>query len=68
MAIYYYLAIITVEIPSKDRPILATAILQGCDYLVTGDKRDFGHLFGQVVGGVEIVTPLMMEDVFTLGN
>ena len=54
---------IQVEIADKDRPILATAIAQECDYLVTGDKRDFGHLFGHIVDKVKIATPLMMEEV-----
>lgn len=53
---------IQVKIADKDRPILATAIAQGCDYLITGDKRDFGHLFGHVVDDVKISTPLMMKD------
>ena len=40
-----------VEIADKDRPILATAIEHHCDYLMTGDKRDFGHIFGQTIFG-----------------
>lgn len=48
-----------VEIIAKDRPILATAIAQNCDRLITGDKKDFGHLFKQSIQGVTIVTPLM---------
>lgn len=57
-----------VEIADKDRPILATAIAQKCDYLITGDKRDFGHLFGHVVDDVKIATPLMMEEVLKSRN
>lgn len=53
---------IDVQIADKDRPIIATAIEQKCHYLITGDKRDFGHLFGNSVGGVTIATPLMMEN------
>ncbi len=53
---------IQVKIADKDRPILATAIVQECNYLITGDKRDFGHLFGHVIDNVKIATPLMMED------
>jgi predicted nucleic acid-binding protein len=45
---------------AKDRPILATAIAHRCDCLVTGDKRHFSHLFGTVVEGVKVVTPLMI--------
>lgn len=53
---------VPVEIAEKDRPILATAILLRTDYLLTGDKRDFGHLFGQEVEGVRVVSPLMMVE------
>ena len=41
-----------IELATKDRPILATAITYKCDYLITGDKRDFGHLFDQTIDGV----------------
>lgn len=42
----------------EDRPILATAIRERCDRLVTGDKRHFGRLFGTTVEEVRVVTPL----------
>lgn len=48
----------------KDRPILATAISEGCDILLTGDKRDFGHLFDQTIGSVTVMTPLMFAARF----
>lgn len=51
-----------VVLAAKDRPILATACQQRCHFLVTGDRRDFGHLFGQEVCGVRIFTPLMMAE------
>lgn len=41
-------------LPDKDVPILAAAIAQGADLLVTGDRRDFGHLFGASPGQVEV--------------
>lgn len=41
----------------KDAPVLAAAIQGKADIFVTGDRRDFGHLFGQVLEGVEILTP-----------
>jgi len=47
------------RIALKDRPILATAIAEQCDRLITGDKKDFGHLFQQQVQCVTILTPLM---------
>jgi predicted nucleic acid-binding protein len=48
-----------VEIAPKDRPILATAISQNCNTLITGDKKDFGHLFRKTIQGVTVLTPLM---------
>lgn len=54
---------VPVPIAAKDRPILATAIRAQCDYLVTGDQRDFGHLFGHSVGPTRIVTVLMLREV-----
>lgn len=41
----------------KDAPVLAAAIQGKVDLFVTGDRRDFGHLFGQVVKGVRILNP-----------
>lgn len=42
-------------LPNKDVPILAAAIAQGADLLVTGDRRDFGHLHGCSPGEVEVI-------------
>lgn len=42
-------------LPDKDIPILAAAMSQRVDLLVTGDRRDFGHLYGSSPGGVEII-------------
>lgn len=42
-------------LPDKDIPILAAAIAQHSDWLVTGDRRDFGHLYGGSPGGVKVV-------------
>jgi predicted nucleic acid-binding protein len=42
-------------LPGKDVPILAGAIAHEADLLVTGDRRDFGHLYGQRPGGVEVI-------------
>ena len=41
----------------KDAPVLAAALQGKVDIFVTGDRRDFGHLFGQVLEGVRILTP-----------
>jgi len=42
-------------LPDKDIPILAAAIAQGADLLVTGDRRDFGHLYGSRSVEVEVI-------------
>jgi hypothetical protein len=46
-----------VKLPMKDAPILAAAIFAGVDYLATGDKRHFSHLYGTAVLGVRIIRP-----------
>lgn len=54
-----------VELAEKDVPILCSAIAGRCDYLVTGDKRDFGHLFGKMVHGVEVVSLTQLAEVLS---
>lgn len=44
-------------LPAKDAPILAAAVQARVDLLVTVDRTHFGHLYGKVLRGVEIVTP-----------
>jgi predicted nucleic acid-binding protein len=51
-----------VRLDPKDRPILCAAIQSRCDYLLTGDRKDFGHLFGQTVRGVAVVTPMQLAE------
>jgi len=52
------LQIFDLEVPlaQKDEPILCGAIIGQADFLLTGDKKDFGHLFGKTVSTVRIVT------------
>ena len=45
------------ELQDSDAPILAAAIAAGADFLVTGDRTHFGHIFGSEVGGVRIASP-----------
>ena len=45
-----------VELSNKDQPILCTAIRCGCQYLATGDRKDFGHLYDHTIEGVTIIT------------
>jgi predicted nucleic acid-binding protein len=51
-----------VEINSKDIPILGGAIAQQCTHLLTGDKKDFGFLFGKRVDDVLIVSPKLLAE------
>ncbi|UFP94344.1 PIN domain-containing protein [Gloeobacter morelensis] len=44
-------------LPEKDAPILAAAVQARVDLLVTGDRTHFGHLYGKVLRGVEVVKP-----------
>lgn len=46
-----------IELPDKDRPILAGAVAAEADYLLTGDIQHFGKYFGQVLCGVRILRP-----------
>jgi len=48
------------RLAEKDQPILSGAIAGGADYLLTGDKKDFGPLFGKTVHGVKIVNVQML--------
>ncbi len=41
----------------KDRPILAAAIRAKATHLLTGDRKDFGVLFGRRIRGVLILRP-----------
>ncbi len=50
--------LLDVRLPDKDKPILGSAIAARCGYLVTGDKRDFGHLYGSTIAGVHIISVL----------
>lgn len=57
-----------VKLADKDRPILCGAISGSATYLLTGDKRDFGHLFGKTVRSVKIVTvQLLLADLIAQG-
>lgn len=46
-----------VQLPDKDTPILAAAIASRATHLITGDRRDFGTLYGRRIGGVPILPP-----------
>lgn len=52
----------TVNLPEKDRPVLAAAILHHCDILVTGDRTHFGQLYGAIIQGVSVLSPAMLAE------
>jgi hypothetical protein len=41
----------------KDRPILLAAIHGKAEYLLTGDARYFGHLYGKRIEGILVLRP-----------
>ncbi len=45
-------------LPFKDVPILAAAVEARASVLVTGDRRDFGHLYGKTIEGTLIIMPV----------
>jgi hypothetical protein len=45
-----------VELGAKDKPILCAAIRSDAQYLATGDKQNFGHLYDHTVEGVTIIS------------
>ena len=54
-------------LPIKDAPILAAAVSAKADLLVTGDSRDFGHLFGISLRGTLVATPAVALDLVLKG-
>lgn len=53
-----------VSLPDKDKPILLAAIHAQATHLITGDFRNFGPYYGQMVEGVHIVSPgLYLRDL-----
>jgi hypothetical protein len=52
-----------VELVEKEVPILCTALRANCDLLATGDKRHFGHLYGQTIDGVQVVSLLQLAEI-----
>lgn len=44
-------------LPSKDAPILAAAVEARCQILATGDRTDFGALFGRRMRGTVVMLP-----------
>lgn len=57
-----------ISLDEKDRPILASAILEKCDYLLTGDRQDFGHLYNQTISGVTVVNYVTLMTLLKTRN
>jgi len=54
------------QLPQKDRHVLASACHHRADYLITGDKKRFSQWFGQTIQGVRIEPPTHLLDTFQL--
>jgi predicted nucleic acid-binding protein len=52
----------TLPLPEKDKPVLASAIGNRSDVLVTGDRTHFGALYGRTVRGVAIHSPRSLAE------
>lgn len=52
-----------VELAEKDIPVLSAAIASRCRYFATGDRRDFGALYGQRVLGTEVISLLRLTEL-----
>jgi predicted nucleic acid-binding protein len=46
-----------IEVVKKDQAVLASAISSSMDYLLTGDIKHFGKLYGASVSYVKILSP-----------
>lgn len=52
-----------VTLDEKDAPLLCAAIRARSDYFVTGDRKDFGHLFDTRVHEVTVIAPLRLAEI-----
>lgn len=52
--------LLDIELVDKDSPILGAAIAYQCDYLLTGDKKDFGHLYNKKFETVTVIDYLTL--------
>ena len=46
-----------IELPVKDAPVLAAALAAAADFLLRGDRKHFGALYGQRVLGTLVMLP-----------
>jgi len=50
-------------VDEKDRPVLAAAVGQACDVLLTGDRTHFGALYGRVLLRVAVHSPRSLVEL-----
>lgn len=55
-----------VKLADKDIPILCAAIAAACPYFITGDKRDFGALYGQTIMGTHVSSLSQFAEILRL--
>jgi predicted nucleic acid-binding protein len=55
-----------IVLPDKERPVLAAAIQAHANHLLSGDKKNFGSLYGKSILGVRITAPPELLDVLRL--
>jgi uncharacterized protein len=53
-----------IRLDPKDQPILLAAIHGKADFLLTGDVKHFGHLYGKQVEGVLVLRPAQYFERF----
>lgn len=56
-----------IDLPAKDQPVLAAAVLARAHFLVTGDLRHFGTWFGKTILGVRIEPPGSFPQILETG-
>ena len=49
----------------KDVPVLAGAIGAGCTHLWTSDRRHFGHVYGQCIQGILVLSSIEIAEVLS---
>jgi predicted nucleic acid-binding protein len=50
-------------LPEKDQPVFAAALLSRADFLVTGDRKYFGELYGTTLMGLRVEPPARFPEV-----
>jgi len=53
---------VEVDLPEKDRPVLAAAIGLKCEVLLTEDTTHFGAHFAKVIDGTRVLSPRMLAE------